>query len=78
MQQFSVISFFIILPSAIRYLSSALPYQLLLLLCTSHFYFFDVLKNCEMNDKLADADVAPLSDANTNHHGGSNDSFPVM
>ncbi len=30
-----------------------------------------------MNDKLTDADVAPLSDTNTNHHEGSNDSFPV-
>jgi hypothetical protein len=35
-------------------------------------------KDCEMNDKLSDADVAPLSDTNTNHHEGSNDSFPVM
>jgi hypothetical protein len=34
-------------------------------------------KDCEMNDKLTDADVAPLSDTNTNHHEGSNDSFPV-
>ncbi len=32
-------------------------------------------KDCEMNDELTDADIAPISDAN--HHEGSNDSFPV-
>jgi hypothetical protein len=31
-----------------------------------------------MNNELTDADVAPLSDTNTNHHEGSNASFPVM
>jgi hypothetical protein len=31
-----------------------------------------------MNNELTDADVAPFSDANTNHHEGSNYSFPVM
>ncbi len=79
MQYAVVLSCLIFHNSAISHISH-LPSLINHYCCCEPHIFISLMsyKDCEMNNELTDADVAPFSDANTNHHEGSNYSFPVM